>query len=218
MNAVYRLRFILVALLPAGSIWGQLTWPKTEIQLAAERGQKVASARYEYRNDGQRPVSIATVVPSCGCLTTKLSQATLAPGETGTLSVDFNINEESGRVEKMVSVMTDEVPLRTQHLTLIVTIPETIAIEPRVLFWNRGDVDQVQTVVIRVADPAILRVQLGNLADGAFTAELRRTAAAGNYALNIKPTATTSALQRTIPVVAHYRDYTKTYFVLVGVR
>jgi len=66
---------------------------------------------YRFTNTGKSPLIITQVNPSCGCTTAKdWPQQPIAPGEQGQITVEFNSNGNSGKVDKSVSVLTNCIP------------------------------------------------------------------------------------------------------------
>lgn len=66
---------------------------------------------FRFTNTGKSPLIISQVNPSCGCTTPKdWPQNPVAPGEAGQITVEFNSNGNSGKVDKTISVLTNCVP------------------------------------------------------------------------------------------------------------
>lgn len=66
---------------------------------------------FRFTNTGSAPLIITQVNPSCGCTTAKdWPQQPIAPGESGQISVEFNSNGNSGKVDKSISVLTNCIP------------------------------------------------------------------------------------------------------------
>ncbi|MFM7234849.1 MAG: DUF1573 domain-containing protein, partial [Flavobacteriales bacterium] len=74
-------------------------------------------------NTGSAPLIITQVNPSCGCTSAKdWPQDPIGPGQSGQITVEFNSNGNSGRVDKSISVLTNCIPavevLRMQGLVV----------------------------------------------------------------------------------------------------
>ena len=80
-------------------------------------GDKVTHA-YSFVNKGKAPLQIAQVTPSCGCTTLKdWPKEPIAPGQSGTITVEFNSAGFSGSIEKTIQVATNGIP-RDYYLKL----------------------------------------------------------------------------------------------------
>lgn len=78
--------------------------------------------------------------PSCDCLTAAASKQGFAPGERGTVRVEFTVAGRSGRQEKYVMVTTDDPAEKPVSLLVVVEISEPVAMHPRQLLWEKGAV------------------------------------------------------------------------------
>jgi hypothetical protein len=73
-------------------------------------GEKVMHS-FDFRNEGDAPLVIDQVRPSCGCTTLKdWPREPIGPGEGGTITVEFNSTGFPGPIEKTVQVSTNGVP------------------------------------------------------------------------------------------------------------
>jgi hypothetical protein len=59
------------------------------------------------KNEGNRPLVIKRVIPSCGCTSPDWTKEPIAPGETGEVVITFNPNGRSGPFTKTVSVYSN---------------------------------------------------------------------------------------------------------------
>lgn len=62
------------------------------------------SHRFILKNTGTEPISIETVMASCGCTTPRWDKKAVAPGDTTGIEVGYNAAEE-GPFEKPVTVL-----------------------------------------------------------------------------------------------------------------
>lgn len=76
--------------------------------------------------------------PSCDCLTAAVSKEAFAPGEMGTVRVEFTVGGRSGRQEKYVTVTTDDPAEQPVSLLVVIEISEPMAMQPRQLLWEKG--------------------------------------------------------------------------------
>ena len=71
-----------------------------------EEGEKVGCI-FTFKNEGDRPLVINSVVTSCGCTVPKYSTKPMAPGEDGTLEVEFNSSGYNGLQTKTITVRSN---------------------------------------------------------------------------------------------------------------
>lgn len=65
------------------------------------------SAYFHFVNTGDEPVVILQAAASCGCTVPSYSREAIEPGDTATITVQFNPVGRAGRLEKSVYVRTD---------------------------------------------------------------------------------------------------------------
>jgi hypothetical protein len=95
----------------------------------------VITEEFHFRNQGQNPVEIIELKPSCGCLTPRASANIIAPGETGRITLPVRTaNEPAGIREYLVNVRYQDPKPREVTLTCRMLLPEKkLLIEPRVV-------------------------------------------------------------------------------------
>ena len=86
-----------------------------------KQGQSVQH-EFKFTNTGKSDLVIHKVKASCGCTATMLSNEIIAPGEEGTIKVNFNSAGKSGAQNKTVTLITND----PNH--------------PREILWIRGEV------------------------------------------------------------------------------
>ncbi|MBI5789608.1 MAG: DUF1573 domain-containing protein [Candidatus Schekmanbacteria bacterium] len=101
-----------------------------------EQGEKVTHI-FNFKNTGKDPLVIDKVQSSCGCTAAILSSKTILPGESGSIETTFNSSRFHGRINKTITVNSndpDEPVVRLQ-LTGKVT-SELMIIPPDELFFG----------------------------------------------------------------------------------
>lgn len=68
---------------------------------------------YEFKNTGESPLIIANVSASCGCTTPEYSQQPINPGEKGSITVVFDSQNQVGKQQKIITVLSNAEPSRT---------------------------------------------------------------------------------------------------------
>jgi hypothetical protein len=100
----------------------------TAAELRVTPGQEKTVAEFAFRYSGTQPLHFASLPPTCDGLSTAVSKESFAPGQTGTVRVEFTVSGRSGRQEKSVSVTTDDPADQPVTLWLVVDTPEPVAL------------------------------------------------------------------------------------------
>jgi hypothetical protein len=66
-----------------------------------------ASHTFIVMNNGELPLVISRVVPSCGCTTPDWTKEPIAPGKTGDIKVTYNPQGRPGKFVKTISVYSN---------------------------------------------------------------------------------------------------------------
>jgi hypothetical protein len=93
----------------------------------------------EIKNGGNDTLKIVSIKPSCGCTTVKAPKSILLPGESDTVSLDFNTTGMRGRVVKNVDIESNDP--NTSHKTIsflstVLTDFEILRYGPSVFLGN----------------------------------------------------------------------------------
>jgi hypothetical protein len=72
-------------------------------------GDKVTHV-FNYKNEGQGDLIIASATASCGCTIPTYSHEVKHPCDTGTISVTFDSSDKSGKVVKGITVISNSQP------------------------------------------------------------------------------------------------------------
>ena len=72
-----------------------------------EKGGKV-SYKFSFKNDGNEPLLILSVKPSCGCTTPNWSKNPIKPGEEGFIIAQYNPRGRPGVFRKSLNVVTNQ--------------------------------------------------------------------------------------------------------------
>ncbi|MBN2162971.1 MAG: DUF1573 domain-containing protein [Pontiellaceae bacterium] len=143
------MRWIIVFCFVALSAFADIEWKTREVELKVLPTQVLAEAQFVFTNAGPDTVSIDDVQISCGCLSVKSFRKSYAPGETGRLSVVYNLRNRTGRQSKMVRVVTSDG--RASNLSVTADIPVLYDATPRLLMWKKSD--ESTEKVIKLSNP-----------------------------------------------------------------
>jgi hypothetical protein len=140
--------FILSVLLVA-SARAELKWEQTQLELHPAVGDKQAVGHFKYKNTGDTPIRFKSVHSSCGCTTAQSQKDEVAPGASGEITATFNIGDRTGTQVKNVTVETDDPAHATTVLVLTSIIPETLEIQPPLVYWQGGEAPKAKTVSVK---------------------------------------------------------------------
>ena len=96
----------------------RIRFDRTTHDLGAIPSNETQSFSWGYRNDGNAPLEIIAMNPSCGCTASVADPKRTVAGATGTLRVTYDPAGQSGDVRKTLTVVTND-PL---HPRTILTI------------------------------------------------------------------------------------------------
>jgi Protein of unknown function (DUF1573) len=124
---------LLVACGPAGTP-AETPAPRLEAtNTLYDAGELVAgpSIRFQFpiKNAGTAPLQITRVSPGCGCLVAAYDRQ-LAPGASGTIAVVFNTAGSHGRVEKHITVETNDPQSARLLLTARAVLQQAVEVSP----------------------------------------------------------------------------------------
>lgn len=191
---------LLAGVLTASAARGQLAFETTVRRATADPDATTLVLDYPFRNTGVEPITIKAVRTCCGCTSAELAQRTYAPGESGVITLKLLYADLTGRQRKTVYVDTDVAA--PTALTLDVTIPERMVVEPRLLTWQRGTEPAAQVVELTVTPGETLRpTGVSCEPTGLFAAELRPlTGDPQRYLITVTPLATNRPVQAMLTV------------------
>ena len=111
-----------------------------------------------FKNVGNEPLKIYSVSPACGCTTAPLTKTEIAPGDTALLPISLNISSYSGKVNKSISVHTNDPENRTKDITLTTFVVRPLTLFPNFLNFSSliaGEQTTAKIVLSNTADQSI---------------------------------------------------------------
>ncbi len=129
------------------------------------------------RNDGTDTLKITDVSTACGCTAALLSKSALAPGDSGTLQVSFDPRKFTGKVQKPVSMKTNDPKNPQPHITLTATIEKLLEVEPEYLVFKGAP-----------GVPTTEQITIKNLSNAPIDITAVRCAASGVVIGEVPPT------------------------------
>ena len=142
----------------------------------------------------------------------------VANGLSGVVRVEFTPGSRQGRQEKFVTVTTDDPAEPPVKLTLVIYLPEPVAISARQLFWAQGAPAATQSLAITVSNPETSAVTSAECADERFAVNVEPGPTPGSYRLSVRPTTTATLAQATVRITTLIAGHPQVAVVVVGVR
>jgi hypothetical protein len=116
----------LVAITVVGFCQPKISVDKTKIDMGVIYNGETKKARIVIKNIGSDSLKIVSVSTSCGCTTVKRPKEYLRRGEQDAVEIEFNSTGFRGRVEKHVSIMTNDPKVSTTEVTLVGDVIEEL--------------------------------------------------------------------------------------------
>jgi len=208
----------LVALTFGVTARAELAWPVAELKLVAQPNQSTASGEFRFTNQGASAVRILAAMPRCDCLKVAFPRAAIPPGSDGVIVAEYEIGGRTGHQEVKITVTTNDAPDHPMGLTFSVTIPEAVSLQPRFVYWQRGEPGEKKFIEIVVADPKKFAVESVSCADPAFVVALEPGTTPGHYRLAIKPADVTRAAQAAVRIELRTEGRLETRVAYVAVK
>ena len=173
----------------AGVAASALTWETRRLDLRPAPGEKEVRGEFKFTNTSRETVTIDSVRPSCGCTTAKLDKKAYAAGETGVVNAVFTIGGRRGLQAKGI-----EVKVRGESegamLILMVYIPESVTMEPKIVYWNIGEKADSKTIKLTLSAGSTMRPKEVTSTNTNITASLETVREGREYRLVVKPVST----------------------------
>lgn len=194
-----RIALYLLVWLPLADQAAALEWTSTLAEPEVLPGQETIEAVFPFINAGDRPVTILTVESECGCTTAELAKKTYAPGEGGEIKAVFIPGARVGRQEKIITVKTDA-PGEAVELRLQVEIPLVFEVNPRVVYWSRGEEPLPKIVFLRINPDSKLQVQQVESDHPDMVSRWEALEEANTYKLVLQPKSTDQPLKANVRI------------------
>lgn len=187
--------WLLLALtLPA---WAKLQFESTFLEVRLPAAAEEGTAIYHFTNAGTKAETIATVVMNCDCLKVEAAGGKItadgkreyAPGEAGTIRMQFKVGNSVGEVEQAVGLVMQSDPKGQPSIGLSVRfiIPELVLLEPKVLKWQQGTPATPQKISITMHDPSGVRITKVSSTSEDYQLELKTVQEGRSYELLVTP-------------------------------
>jgi hypothetical protein len=125
----FRFAFLAIALVATtagGLCQPRISVDKTKIDLGVIFNGETKKARIVIKNIGSDSLKIVGVTTSCGCTTVKRPKDYLRRGEQDVVEIEFNSTGFRGKIEKHVSIVTNDRISQTTEVTLVGDVMEEL--------------------------------------------------------------------------------------------
>ena len=144
-------------------------------------------ATYEFRNTGKKAVTITSITSSCGCTVAGSDKTTYAPGESGTIRLEYTPTGPPGVRYYHVGVVTDEVGGRSYELKLQVNHDPRIAMDKRLLVWEQGESRSAKVIKLTMKADDPIKIKGAEAEKDLFNFSLKDGAVPGEKLLTVTP-------------------------------
>lgn len=83
---------------------------------------KVVEHTFTFSNSGKANLEIKDIVTSCGCTAALVSSKTIEPGKNGTLKVDLDTSNRSGKMSRTITVRSNDPKEPNKVLTIFADV------------------------------------------------------------------------------------------------
>lgn len=123
-------------LAPSGALLApnspEITFDIKDVDFGAIMNSDVQHQVFKFKNTGAGPLKILNVTASCGCTLPKLDgeKRDYMPGDSGTITVDFNPKSKMGPAHSSVTVTTNDPARPSITLNISATVKKLVFTEP----------------------------------------------------------------------------------------
>ncbi|GAA5220384.1 hypothetical protein GCM10025777_10140 [Membranihabitans marinus] len=73
----------------------------------------IVTKTYPFQNTGLRPLIISDVTTSCGCTAVEIPEGIIEPGQSSSITVEFDSSDRKGYQNKTINIIGNTFPTRT---------------------------------------------------------------------------------------------------------
>ncbi|MGE5845485.1 MAG: DUF1573 domain-containing protein, partial [Ignavibacteria bacterium] len=101
-----------------GSNQPKIYFNESEHDFGTIKEGKVVDYLFKFSNKGDAPLKIKNVKTSCGCTAALVSSKTIEPGNEGTLRIELNTKDRSGKMSRSITISSND-PAEPNKVLLI---------------------------------------------------------------------------------------------------
>lgn len=131
--------------------------------------ESTLESEFRFRNDGNATVTFGQIERSCGCMSPRLTQKSLEPGEIGSLIVPIQtLNQSPGMHEYSLNVHYSDPQPQMTTLTIKANFPEKmVVVQPTSLFISQRT-DQAAPFDVSISDFRDKPLSVGSVQSSAW--------------------------------------------------
>lgn len=131
---------------------GVLTFEKMEHDFGVISDDKVMDTEYKFKNTGTGALTIVSTQGSCGCTVPALEKKIYAPGEEGSIKVQYNPNHKRGAQHTTITVTANDSTKANNQVVLAMKteVRPIVAVEPASLALGQAVKGQGKKMMITV--------------------------------------------------------------------
>ncbi|MBU6412270.1 MAG: DUF1573 domain-containing protein [Planctomycetes bacterium] len=131
----------------------EITFEIKDVDFGAIMNHEIQHQVFKFKNTGGGPLKILNVTASCGCTLPKLDgeKRDYQPGDTGTITVDFNPKSKMGAAHSSITVTTNDPARPSITLNLSAVVKKLVFTEPALAQIGqvaKGDIKSFEVKVI----------------------------------------------------------------------
>jgi len=173
--------------LTASSADAQLKWNRLTADLHPSIDAIEVPCEFEFSNSGSYPIKIVEVKPVCACTAATADKGEYQPGEKGKIKASFTVGERVGLQSKTIVVRTDDKSSNEVELTINVTIPELLKMNPRVLLWDVGSTAQPKSIQLDASQDFPVKVTAIQVIGNRIFTQLQEIEPGKSYRITVVP-------------------------------
>ncbi len=158
---MFRINVLACFLLWTTGVWaadsgypkhGRIKFEKRRVNFGKVfRGEQLSHI-FVFKNVGKGDLSVHGVHASCGCTAVEINKnKQYKPGENGQLEVVFDTSDFSGKITKVVTVITNEKVLPDRTLTLGATVKSEFDVKPPLFSFGNSKSGDSPSKIVKIS-------------------------------------------------------------------
>jgi hypothetical protein len=165
----------------------QIKFEATTVDLGDIKPESKNVANYTFTNVGKGTLKIIDIVKTCGCTPFELAKREYAPGESGTIKVEYQATKAGGAVLKHLFVMSDDPDNPRQEITLKANVVLQVIIEPQTMQLSLEALDaNAPEITLYSKDDKPFSIKSIESSNNTITAQIDPNASAAKFVLHLK--------------------------------
>ena len=165
----------------------QIKFESTAVDLGDIKPESKNVANYTFSNVGKGTLKIIDIVKTCGCTPFELAKREYAPGESGTIKVEYQASKAGGAVTKHLYVMSDDPCNPRQEITLKGNIVLQVMVEPQTINLSLDAPDgNAPAITISSKDGKAFSIKSVESTNNTITADIDPNASAAKFVIQPK--------------------------------